>query len=137
MCNCNVDDIRAIVHKWLVGNRLENVVAMGLPEYCQKSALWHVALTAYGERVGQVFVDSGKGIIESKTTDEAMVVDRILGRKQSEFFEVKPKKRKRVSSPAVSPLSNQILCGNNVEELSKLPDESINLVVTSPPYYNA
>ena len=30
---------------------------------------------------------------------------------------------------------NRIICGNNLELLEDIPDKSINLVVTSPPYY--
>jgi len=29
---------------------------------------------------------------------------------------------------------NQVLCGNAVEELRKLPSDSVHLIVTSPPY---
>ena len=37
----------------------------------------------------------------------------------------------------ISPLANTLIKGNSVEEIFKLPPESINLVFTSPPYYNA
>jgi len=30
---------------------------------------------------------------------------------------------------------NRIICGNNLELLGDIPDKSINLVITSPPYY--
>lgn len=29
---------------------------------------------------------------------------------------------------------DQIICGDNIDVLSKLPDNSVDLVVTSPPY---
>ena len=32
---------------------------------------------------------------------------------------------------------NKVICGNNIDVMNKMPDESIDLVVTSPPYYNA
>lgn len=34
-----------------------------------------------------------------------------------------------------SPLVNKVICGDALEESKKLPDESINMVLTSPPYY--
>lgn len=30
---------------------------------------------------------------------------------------------------------DQILCGNNLELIHKLPDRSVQLVITSPPYF--
>ncbi|WP_032275788.1 site-specific DNA-methyltransferase, partial [Escherichia coli] len=47
----------------------------------------------------------------------------------------KVKKEKKIISK--SPLNNMLLQGNCAETLKKLPDESVNLVFTSPPYYNA
>ena len=35
----------------------------------------------------------------------------------------------------IEELKNQIICGDALTELKKLPDESIDLVITSPPYY--
>jgi DNA modification methylase len=32
-------------------------------------------------------------------------------------------------------IKNTILCGNVLDELAKLPDKSINMIVTSPPYF--
>ena len=37
----------------------------------------------------------------------------------------------------ISNLNNMVIEGNSVETLQKLPEESINLIFTSPPYYNA
>lgn len=34
----------------------------------------------------------------------------------------------------ISPVLNSIICGDAIEEMRKLPDNSIDLVVTSPPY---
>ena len=31
---------------------------------------------------------------------------------------------------------NQIICGDNIELIKEIPGESINLIITSPPYYN-
>jgi len=36
----------------------------------------------------------------------------------------------------LSKMANKIICGDAAETLSKLPEESIHLVVTSPPYWN-
>ena len=33
-------------------------------------------------------------------------------------------------------MENKIICGNNIEVMKDMPDNSIDLVVTSPPYDN-
>ena len=35
----------------------------------------------------------------------------------------------------IEEIKNTILCGNVLEELAKIPDNSINMIITSPPYY--
>ena len=40
-----------------------------------------------------------------------------------------------VASHSLKPFINQIVCGDAVDVLRKLPDESIDCVVTSPPYW--
>jgi DNA modification methylase len=37
---------------------------------------------------------------------------------------------------AVDNFANQIICGNAERVMSELPDESVHLIVTSPPYWN-
>ncbi len=38
------------------------------------------------------------------------------------------------SSTGIKPFLNTIICGDSIEEMKRLPDESVDLVVTSPPY---
>ncbi len=37
-------------------------------------------------------------------------------------------------SPEILPFVNRIICGDAKEVLSRLPDESVDMVITSPPY---
>ena len=50
------------------------------------------------------------------------------------IFSGKKADKKEIS---ISNLNNMVIEGNSVEILKKLPEESINLIFTSPPYYNA
>lgn len=36
----------------------------------------------------------------------------------------------------ISKFLNKITCGDNLELLTQIPDESVDLIVTSPPYFN-
>lgn len=40
------------------------------------------------------------------------------------------------SSSGISPLLDRVICGDNCETLATMPSESVDLVVTSPPYDN-
>ncbi|MEM5831179.1 MAG: hypothetical protein QXO40_03175, partial [Candidatus Aenigmatarchaeota archaeon] len=35
----------------------------------------------------------------------------------------------------IEQLKNKIICGDALTELKKIPDESIDCIITSPPYY--
>lgn len=135
----NVQAVRCIVRDWLANNRLENAVEMGLPEFEPRHSAWRVALLCMNKDVGQAVVKEDGCIVDEQTTTERMIVDRILGRRSFDTSEVSnpPPKRKNSASPKLSDLKNSIFCGDNLEVLDGLPDESVNLVVTSPPYYNA
>ena len=36
--------------------------------------------------------------------------------------------------PDITKFINKIICGNAIDIMKKMPDESVDLVVTSPPY---
>lgn len=38
------------------------------------------------------------------------------------------------SQAAIEPFLDKIICGDALEEMKKIPDSSVDLVVTSPPY---
>ena len=48
-----------------------------------------------------------------------------------------PEARKRPDACPVSPLTNTVICGDCLVELDRLPEHSVDLVYTSPPYFNA
>jgi DNA modification methylase len=130
----NVDDARQIAMTWLESIELENVVAFGLPEVDDRYHIWRVPLVAKGsgERVGEVVIDAYTSlIIKKKTTSPAVIEARLLGRKRRTAR--KSKRRAYV----LSSLRNTIACGDGEDILQDLPAESVDLVFTSPPYYNA
>lgn|GEM_PF-611861 len=49
---------------------------------------------------------------------------------------VSPKRHPEVSQNASPPFVNTIICGNSADVMRTLPAESIQLIVTSPPYWN-
>ena len=57
-------------------------------------------------------------------------------KKEQKLSNVKAKSPQPAKTVNIDDIINKIICGDNVSELSKLPDNCIDLTVTSPPYDN-
>lgn len=105
--------------------------SFGLPEIDDRFHIWRVPVKTSGEKIGEIVINARDGAIDlSKTTKPDILLERGLDSKQK-------KKKTTNKEPFISKLGNTVILGNSIEEISKLSAESINLVFTSPPYYNA
>lgn len=132
----SVEDARQITLMWLADIGLETSVMLGLPEVDDRYHIWRVPLlaTARKERIGEMVIDARTSLIyEAKSTSEAVLTQRILHLNSQK----NKKRRARKQQYKRSTLRNTIACGDSEEILQELPEESIDLVFTSPPYYNA
>lgn len=135
----NVLDVKSakkVAAFWLQRAKLENAIAFGLPEVDDRYHIWRVPLIgkASNERVGEVVIDAYTSlIIEDKSTSPDVLESRLLGRNGTP----KAKSKKQNGTYVLSSLRNTIAQGDSQELLQELPAESINLIFTSPPYYNA
>lgn len=136
----NVQSAKEIALNWLKQVDLENAVGFGLPEIDDRYHVWRIPLTAQSsnQRLGEIVIDARTSLIlVDKSTDAVTLEARLLGR---EINSADSKKHKKTSSKAIYELSNlrnTIALGDSEEILSTLPAESVDLVFTSPPYYNA
>ena len=133
----NVQAARQIARVWLERAHLENVVSFGLPEVDDRYHIWRVPLVnnVSQEKIGEVVIDAYTSLIlEDKSTSPEILEARLLGRaeKTEETRRSCPKDTYILSS-----LRNTIAQGDAEEILQELPAESVNLIFTSPPYYNA
>jgi len=138
----SVDDARQIATTWLESIELENAVIFGLPEIDDRYHIWRVPLVARnsGDRLGEIVIDAYTSlIIEEKTTSPEVLEARLLGRRKqpSAHHDMRRGKPSRQDSYVLSCLRNTIAWGDSEEILPDLPAESVDLVFTSPPYYNA
>ncbi|MBI3957957.1 MAG: site-specific DNA-methyltransferase, partial [Chloroflexi bacterium] len=120
---------------WLAQNDLSDAVTFGLPEVDDRYHLWRVPLIGAdsGERVGEVVVNAYTSLLlEDKSTSLATIEARLLHRTSEPKKEVLDKKTYKPSN-----LRNTVALGDSEHILQDLPEESIDLVFTSPPYYNA
>lgn len=107
----------------------------GLPEVDDRYHIWRIPIIrGRNERLGElVFSAKTAAFDESRSTN----LDLIQTRLAQQAIEEKPKKRQSKSVIVRSELRNTIIQGDAEETLAELPAESIDLVFTSPPYFNA
>lgn len=120
---------------------LENAVKFGLPEIDDRYHIWRVPLlNGSKENIGEIVIDAITTLInEKKTTNKDILESRLLGRKKiaSKKVPLNNLGLNGNSIPKISNLRNTIGFGDCELLLSDTPNESIDLVFTSPPYYNA
>lgn len=117
-------------------SKLDNA-KLGLPEYDDRTKQWRTAIIFKNEPLGFIYYNANSGKLdEKKSTSLAF-----MKKKQKSL---RSKISKKASDNGVdntyyiSPLKNSLLIlGDSNRVLKKMPANSIDLVFTSPPYYNA
>ena len=131
----DVGAAKQIALVWLQSVQLENAIDFGLPEVDDRYHVWRVPLInkATKERLGEVVINAYTSLIlTDKSTSAASLEARLLGRKETSTATPANKNAYQLSA-----IRNTIALGDSEEVLQELPAESVNLVFTSPPYYNA
>ena len=135
----DVRTAKEIARVWLQEIQLDKAVSFGLPEVDDRYHVWRVPLTgqADGSRLGEVVIDARSSLVlKDKSTSPLLLVARLLGRDDTD--EAQPRQNNRNGERYVlSSLRNTIACGDVEEILQDLPAGSVDLIFTSPPYYNA
>ena len=131
----NVKQAKLIVLDWLSEIQLANVMKLGLPEVDDRHHCWRVPLcTKGGEKMGEVVIDAySTEIIASKTTKPEILTARLLKQDENQVIEAKQKKKEY----RLSNLRNTVGFGDSAHLLEDMPAESVDLIFTSPPYFNA
>jgi DNA modification methylase len=128
-----VEQAKQIGGVYLQTIRLDGVVSFGLPEIDDRYHIWRVPFLHQNHVIGEAVIDAVSSLlVETKTTKKQVLEDRILGRKQ-----ITSGKKKGGDTPKISNIRNTVGYGDSEMLLRKTPGESIDLVFTSPPYYNA
>lgn len=137
----NVQSAKEIAFTWLKQSELENAVDFGLPEIDDRYHVWRVPLLARfsSQRIGEIVIDAYTSLISiDKSTDSKTLESRLLGREtNSSEGASTQRKSEKVKTYELSMLRNTIALGDSEAILRTLPSGSIDLVFTSPPYYNA
>lgn len=129
-----VEQAKTVSRNFLKSIELEKAIEFGLPEVDDRYHIWRVPIKSKNnESIGEIVIDAISTLInEKKTTNKEVLESRLLGRKNG-----KEVKKNGNSIPKISNLRNTIGLGDSELLLQETPSESIDLVFTSPPYYNA
>jgi len=130
-----VAEAKEIVLNWLREINLVNAIKLGLPEVDDRYHIWRIPLCNEQKKtVGEVVIDAyTTEILLDKTTRTEIIIARLLKQDESKLDNrKKPKKEYKLSS-----LRNTIGFGDCGELLEEMPAESVDLIFTSPPYFNA
>lgn len=131
----NVSDAKNICKEYLKSIDLEKTIDFWLPEVDDRYSIWRIPLiNKSNEKIWEIVVDGITTFIdEKKTTTKEILEARILWR---DLSKVKIKKEAKWL-PKTSTLKNIVWLWDSEELLKELPAESVDLIFTSPPYFNA
>ncbi len=130
-----VQQAKQIVKDWLVEIQLVNVVKLGLPEIDDRYHYWRVPVCARsGAKIGEVVIDAyTTEILAAKTTKPEVLTARLLKQDETKIAEARQGRREY----RLSNLRNTVGYGDSTNLLDDMPAESVDLIFTSPPYFNA
>lgn len=132
----SVDQARSIADRFLNNSPPGPLpIVTGLPEVDDRYHVWRVPLTTTSQqRLGELVIDARTREVQSdRSTSRKMLRDRC----QQVATAVRKPAPSRRSTIARVELSNTIMLGDSEETLKDLPAASVDLVFTSPPYFNA
>ncbi len=111
-------------------------VEYGLPEVDDRYHIWRVPLVRPGtsEKVGEVVIDARSALVQARRSSDSAVVKARLAGRANGAAELAEPRAEAIPRPV---LANTILLGDSEQTLAGLPAGAIDLVFTSPPYFNA
>jgi DNA modification methylase len=130
-----VSQARTITESWLAEIDLEKVIRLGLPEVDDRYHIWRVPLcNEQSSKIGELVIDAyTTEILAEKTTKPEMLEARLLNKDNGRATH----KRNSEAEYKISPLRNTVGLGNCITLIDEMPAESVDLIFTSPPYFNA
>lgn len=133
-----VNDAKEIAKNWLTSFNLENAVEFGLPEVDDRYHVWRVPLVKQGNnhRVGEVVLDAHNSmVLAEETTKPDVIESRLLGRTAG--MTAKSMQAQMSEQMLTSFVRNTVILGDCEQALLEMPSQSVDLIFTSPPYFNA
>lgn len=134
----NTSQAKEITSLYLINEAFEmENITFGLPEIYDRYDIWNVPILYKKEVIGEIAINAYTKDIDKKLSSDLSVLDgrrkKIASGKEVTIKETKKKKQQY----KISELENMLLKGRSERVLKQLPEQSIDMIFTSPPYYNA
>ncbi len=131
-----VAQAKFITETWLSAIDLNQAVSLGLPEVDDRYHVWRVPLRKKRTetKVGEVVIDAyTTEVLHDKTTKPELLESRLLGKSEDRINKTKRSHK----TYELSPLRNTIGLGDAANLVEEMPKNCVDLIFTSPPYFNA
>lgn len=129
-----VKEAKSICKTFIQAFELENAIEFGLPEIDDRYHIWRIPLKNNSKAIGEIVIDALTSLVdEKKTTNKEVLEARLLGRNSTS----KTTNTQKGDAPKISTLRNTIGLGDSEKLIMEMPSESVDLIFTSPPYFNA
>lgn len=140
-----VSQAKQVSKDYLKTMDLDNAVEFGLPEIDDRYHIWRVPLlNKMKDSIGEIVIDAITSLInEKKSTNKSVLESRLLGRNAGNSKSKNGDYKEKINgidtfdTPKISNLRNTVGFGDCETLLAETPNESVDLIFTSPPYYNA
>lgn len=130
----STNNARVLATEWINKNLydIKKYIDCGLPEYDDRLDVWRVSIKLKDSKTGVGEIQIDKTISKIVDFTEPRLIITRLEKKRD--FKYKNSK-KGIFYPA--PIPNKIILGDCIKVLEEFPPDTAQLIVTSPPYYNA
>lgn len=134
----NTDQAKQIVTAYLSAEafNLEHIT-FGLPEIYDRYNIWNVPVLYKKEVIGEIAISAYSQGIDKKMSSDIEVLDGRRKKIDSGKVVTEKHTKKKKYAYKISTLQNMLIKGRSERVLRELPEESIDMIFTSPPYYNA
>ena len=131
----NTKQVKEIATSFLLKKQIDiKIISYGFPEINDRYHEWNVPLLFKNQLIGEIKINAYTGKINTvRTTDIDTLFRRIKKIKQGSEIKAHSKKFEYI----ISDIRNTVAKGYAELVLKKLPEQCIDMIFTSPPYYNA
>ncbi len=131
------NDAKELAIQFLVKNNIwRKELKCGLPEINDRYHFWKVPIILNDNDIGELIIDAYTQSIDIQRSSNLDIIQERISRVLAGVSLAK-KRKNTTKEFTVSPLSNLVIKGRSEIALKTLPAQSIDLIFTSPPYFNA
>lgn len=132
----STNSARILANQWIESALydIREKIDCGLPEYDDRLDVWRISIKLNSNEqisLGEIHIDRNISTIVDFTEPE-LILERF---KKESKKNISKSRKKGLFYPA--PIPNKVILGDCINVLEGFPPDTAQLVVTSPPYYNA